>query len=137
MKIKKDWNKLQKILKLKRKSTIDNLNLNSNLLLKPILSKSQQNNNSNGGVSVSSQSDLMSALGYRNEMRKTSTRMQSIILWSPTLNKSEDPRRATKFVRYLLIKNSRANKQSDLAATILSNFQEQTKKDKEEGNILN
>ena len=61
---------MQKILKLKRKSTVDNFHLNANLLLKPVLSKSQQNSNSNAGVSVSSQSDLMSALGFRNEMRK-------------------------------------------------------------------
>ena len=84
--------KLQNILKLKRKSTVDNFNFRSNLLLVPGVVKSQQNQDSQAGVTVSSQADMLSALGIRNEIRKHSQRMQSIILCSPTLNKRDGPR---------------------------------------------
>jgi hypothetical protein len=85
--------KLQKILKLKRKSTVDHFKFISNQLLVPGVTKSQQNNDSNAAITVSSQTDMLSALGVRNEIRRESKRMQSFILCSHTLNKNDGSRR--------------------------------------------
>lgn len=84
---------LQKMLRLKRKSTIDHLNLTSNKLLG--VPKSQKPRDSSAEISISSNTDIMSALGFRNDMNKTHQRMQSFILLSPTLNKQDGSRRGS------------------------------------------
>lgn len=81
--------KLQNILKLKRKSTVDHFGFTSNLLLVPGAGKSQQSKASNSGVSNTSQTDMLSALGYRNDIERAQKRLSSFIVLSPTLLKSD------------------------------------------------
>jgi len=83
---------------------MDHLGLISHKLLVPGFSRSNQDKNSHIDITVSSQTDMMSALGLRSEMKKTSERMQSIILLSPTLNRRDDNFKGSQIsVIYLIV----------------------------------
>ena len=75
---------------MKRQSTIDHLNIKSNLLLKPFLTGSSRLRESSAGISNSSRTDMMSVLGYRSEIDKTNKRMKSILMSGTVLNRIDD-----------------------------------------------
>lgn len=82
---------LNKILKLKRKSTIDNVGLRSNKLLVPKTSQYTIEKHSSTHLTGSSRGDRVSFLCLKNEITRDKGRMNSIIMSSITLNKNNDP----------------------------------------------